>query len=1036
MVTENVNIRFRESGARVVKRRIDQIGQSANSATRGIFLMQRALFVIGGAGAISGLTRMADALTNVENRLTLTTSSLQELESVQKSLFDISRKSRSDFQATSDVYNRIALSAKTLGVAQREILNVTETLQKASIISGASAREANAALVQLGQGIASDRLSGDELRSVLEQLPAVADILVDYLNTTQEFGTVTRGTLRALGKEGKLTADIVFKAIQSSKSKIDELFSGTNATVDQSLQVAKTNFLELLDAFDDATGASNKLAQAIISLSENFDKIAATLITVGSLMAIAFTANVVTSFIARLKILGGSFARLVRMQASFTAAQAASTAATAADTRGKVANMNAIVARSGAQVASARLEYASAQAMWANGRARDAQTGRFVASQVARDRLTAATIRLSNAERVNLRLTESLTVARVASTTADNLAATAAARNAAAQAAQGGVLARLSRAMPILAGGVRLVARAFVGLTAAMAANPIGFILVVAASLLSVVFILGDRIRLFKDNTITLRDVGVAAFQLLSEEFGKFTEKFQPAIEYIETFTGDLETAFDKLVEASKNAVFAMIDTFSFIPRVGIGFVEGLGAVFNSIPDLVGEAIDTLVGKFIDGWKAIVDSAVGAVNSILDAFRPLSNTKIGKLIGIDGIFPKNIDENFSDVLDQYRTSLGAGGVDSSAAFIEGFERGFDKFKARNILDRVTEKVLERARTNRNTLDEDTVFSQQVVVPGERVTATPPDDGSGSSSQNVIERLQEQIVLNRAYGLGQEILNNVLDRQRELNRELTKSELENIAAMTRAIEVGKIKVAILEEINTPLETLELTQEALNQLFDEGAISLDQYADKLREVQVAALKASGTFSGGFAAAIGEAMMSASEFGQAMGQTVVDSVGKAADAIVEFAETGKLNIKSLFADLLKQILRLSTQRLLMGLLGNFFGFPTGFSQGGSILPGFSTGGSILPTGPGSTDSQLVMFNKRPDERVDILTPGQQANQRNSSNGETVVVNQTINVSTGVQQTVRAEIKGMMPEIAESAKVAVVEGKLRGGSYGGSFK
>ena len=57
MVTENVDIRFRETGARVIKRKIDEIGLAANSATRGIFLMQRALFVLGGAGLLRGLAQ-------------------------------------------------------------------------------------------------------------------------------------------------------------------------------------------------------------------------------------------------------------------------------------------------------------------------------------------------------------------------------------------------------------------------------------------------------------------------------------------------------------------------------------------------------------------------------------------------------------------------------------------------------------------------------------------------------------------------------------------------------------------------------------------------------------------------------------------------------------------------------------------------------------------------------------------------------------------------------------------------------------------
>ena len=50
----------------------------------------------------------------------------------------------------------------------------------------------------------------------------------------------------------------------------------------------------------------------------------------------------------------------------------------------------------------------------------------------------------------------------------------------------------------------------------------------------------------------------------------------------------------------------------------------------------------------------------------------------------------------------------------------------------------------------------------------------------------------------------------------------------------------------------------------------------------------------------------------------------------------------------------------------------------------------------------------------------------------GDQITVNQTINVSTGVQQTVRTEIKTLMPQIANAAKSAVADAKRRGGAYG----
>lgn len=56
-------------------------------------------------------------------------------------------------------------------------------------------------------------------------------------------------------------------------------------------------------------------------------------------------------------------------------------------------------------------------------------------------------------------------------------------------------------------------------------------------------------------------------------------------------------------------------------------------------------------------------------------------------------------------------------------------------------------------------------------------------------------------------------------------------------------------------------------------------------------------------------------------------------------------------------------------------------------------------------------------------------------SGSGGGVIVNQTINVSTGVQQTVRAEIQSLLPQISNAAKAAVIDAKRRGGSFANAF-
>jgi hypothetical protein len=110
----------------------------------------------------------------------------------------------------------------------------------------------------------------------------------------------------------------------------------------------------------------------------------------------------------------------------------------------------------------------------------------------------------------------------------------------------------------------------------------------------------------------------------------------------------------------------------------------------------------------------------------------------------------------------------------------------------------------------------------------------------------------------------------------------------------------------------------------------------------------------------------------------------------------------------------------------------FPGQFTTGNLGLPAsFHTGGIVGrnsgPIGPRS-DERLIMA--RTGERV--LNRGE---TMGSAGGGGVVVNQTINLSTGVQQTVRAEVMSLAPQIAAQAKAAVLDAKKRGGGFGAAF-
>ncbi len=267
MATERFDIVFTAKGAREVRREISGIGSDSSFAASSVNFLKNALVALGSAQVIRGLVNIADTYQNVQNRLRQVTNGTEELRIVTQELFDISNRTRTSFEETSQLYFRSARAAQVLGKSQKEVLDFTTTLSEAIALSGASVREANLAVLQFTQGLASNRLAGDELRSVLEQLPNIAASIAKQLG-------VTIGELRSLAASGAITTDQIFAAFSGDEAaRIAAEFQKTIPTVEQSLVVLKNRVIELVGEFNQATGATQKLVAVINAVGENADVI-------------------------------------------------------------------------------------------------------------------------------------------------------------------------------------------------------------------------------------------------------------------------------------------------------------------------------------------------------------------------------------------------------------------------------------------------------------------------------------------------------------------------------------------------------------------------------------------------------------------------------------------------------------------------------------------------------------------------------------------------------------------------------------------
>lgn len=153
--------------------------------------------------------------------------------------------------------------------------------------------------------------------------------------------------------------------------------------------------------------------------------------------------------------------------------------------------------------------------------------------------------------------------------------------------------------------------------------------------------------------------------------------------------------------------------------------------------------------------------------------------------------------------------------------------------------------------------------------------------------------------------------------------------------------------------------------------------------------------------------------------------DKFGDAFMAMVDGTKSVKDAFRAMAIDIIKELYRVFVVKQITGFITSAVSkaFPT---FGG--LPMKAIGGPVQRGNP------YIVGERGPELFVPSRTGSIVPNNGMSGGGQ-VVVNQTINVSTGVQQTVRTEIKSLMPQIAESAKAAVADAKRRGGSYGRAF-
>jgi len=253
----------------------------------------------------------------------------------------------------------------------------------------------------------------------------------------------------------------------------------------------------------------------------------------------------------------------------------------------------------------------------------------------------------------------------------------------------------------------------------------------------------------------------------------------------------------------------------------------------------------------------------------------------------------------------------------------------------------------------------------------------------------------------------------LKEAQKANEEEAKQYAEqdklNRQARNDLLEKGK---QLYDETRTPLEKLNIAEAELLRLLELGIIDFDVYSRAIFQANEAMDKMTQDSKDNF----GELEAAIRGWGNEFTNIIANAV-----------TTGKLSFKDLANSVINDLLRMSIQKNITAPLFGTTDNPGLLSIGIDKLSGARAMG-----GPVTSGRPYLVGEQGPE----IFMPANSGTIIPNGQSGGVVVNQTIQVTTGVQQTVRAEVMNMLPQIANAAKSAVAEAKLRGGSFAAAMR
>jgi len=255
----------------------EKTGKTVDNTSKSFASLTKIAGALTAALSVSAVAQYADAWTSLNNKLANSVRAGESLVGVTERVFNITQATRSSLDATASLYARLERATREYGTSAGDLAKLTTIINQGFVVSGATAQEAENAIIQLSQGLASGALRGEEFNSVNEQGNRLIVALADSLG-------VTTGEMRSLAAQGKLTTDVVVNGLLSQGNKIGSEFAQTTTTISQALQVAGNNITKFFGESSSVKTGVSIFNDVVITLSQNIDVLSGALTIAAGVM--------------------------------------------------------------------------------------------------------------------------------------------------------------------------------------------------------------------------------------------------------------------------------------------------------------------------------------------------------------------------------------------------------------------------------------------------------------------------------------------------------------------------------------------------------------------------------------------------------------------------------------------------------------------------------------------------------------------------------------------------------------------------------